>query len=70
MFDEIKAWIMNKYLQSFLRNLGSRVVAWLVLIGVAPALAESFWSSTIAVLVIIAEYLIDQYFSVKNVAKK
>jgi hypothetical protein len=70
MFSKLKAWIMNKYLQSFLRNLGSRVIAWLVLIGVAPALAESFWANSVAVLIIIGEYLIDQYFSVKNAAKK
>jgi hypothetical protein len=40
------------------------------MVGVAPDLAQSFWANTLAVLVIIAEYLIDQYLSVKSAAKK
>jgi len=70
MLDKIKAWVMNKYLQSIVRNLGSRVIAALLLIGVEPAVAEAFWSNATAIAIVLGGYLIDQYLSVKTSNKK
>lgn len=69
MFTWLKKLFATNIAKSFVRNLGSRVIGWLIVIGVAPQLAESFWANTAAVLAIVAEYLIDQYLSVKAAKK-
>ena len=70
MFSKIKAWIMNKYLQSFARNIGTRVVKWLAILGIAPDVANVWWATTTLIIVELAEYLLAQYLSVKATDKK
>jgi hypothetical protein len=70
MITWIKKLLTTNIAKSFFRNISSRVIAWLSIIGVAPDLATSFWANTTAVAIILAEYLFDQYMSVKDASKK
>jgi hypothetical protein len=46
------------------------VALWLGIIGIAPNVAEAWWSTTTLILASLAEYLLAQYLSVKATDKK
>jgi hypothetical protein len=69
MWDKIKAFFVNKYLQSFIRTAGLWLSTTLVAIGVAPELAGRFANDTRAVLEIVVPYLVVQLLSFLNAKK-
>jgi hypothetical protein len=70
MLEKIRLWILNRYVQSFIRTFGLWVGTITTAIGVDPELAQRFANDLSAVLSVVVPYLIVQALSFINAKKK